>query len=117
MVSKCPKDRVVNLWTLQMAVSWPINGGDPNYLLTGMALQVKGGSFTDSDVYQMYKWQKLGCAEREWAIEKWKTIFPTRQPVVRTNQKRNIESWAHLGIFGWYKGLRKSSRREYRKLL
>ena len=23
-----------------MAVSWPINGGDPNYLLTGMILQI-----------------------------------------------------------------------------
>ena len=35
-----------------MAVSWPINGGDPNYRLTGMFLQVRvshhfgnGGSF------------------------------------------------------------------------
>ena len=32
-----PKDRVVGL---QMAVLWLINGGDPNYLLTGTILQV-----------------------------------------------------------------------------
>ena len=31
----------IGLWDpLQMAVSWLINGGDPNYLLTGMILQV-----------------------------------------------------------------------------
>ena len=34
----------IGLWDpLQMAVSWLINGGDPNYLLTGMILQVVGG--------------------------------------------------------------------------
>ena len=31
----------IGLWDpLQMACSWLINGGDPNYLLTGMILQV-----------------------------------------------------------------------------
>ena len=31
----------IGLWDpLQMAFSWLINGGDPNYLLTGMILQV-----------------------------------------------------------------------------
>ena len=31
----------IGLWDpFQMAVSWLINGGDPNYLLTGMILQV-----------------------------------------------------------------------------
>ena len=31
----------IGLWDpIQMAVSWLINGGDPNYLLTGMILQV-----------------------------------------------------------------------------
>ena len=39
MVSKSPKDRV-GLDPLQMAVLWLINGGDPNYFLTGMILQV-----------------------------------------------------------------------------
>ena len=37
MLSKSPK---VGLFPFQMAVLWLINGGDPNYLLTGMILQV-----------------------------------------------------------------------------
>ncbi len=30
----------MGLFHFQMAFSWLINGGDPNYLLTGMILQV-----------------------------------------------------------------------------
>ena len=35
----------LGLWDpFQMAFLWLINGGDPNYLLTGMILQAKDGS-------------------------------------------------------------------------
>ena len=37
----CPQD--LGLWDpFQMAFLWLINGGDPNYLLSGMILQVHG---------------------------------------------------------------------------
>ena len=40
MVTVSPQD--LGLWDrFQMTVSWLINGGDPNYLLTGMILQVE----------------------------------------------------------------------------
>ena len=38
---KSPKDGVVG--PLPNGLSWLINGGDPNHLLSGMILQVGGG--------------------------------------------------------------------------
>ena len=37
----CSKSPNWGLFPFQMAVSWLINGGDPNYLLTGIILQVR----------------------------------------------------------------------------
>ena len=45
--------RPLGLFRFQMAFSWPMNGDDPNHLLTGMILQVSvfSSSFTTLTIF------------------------------------------------------------------
>ena len=56
----CPLNGVVGPLT-NGRTSWLINGGDPNYLLTGMILQVQyKRSFLRILVHQPFQWNKMG---------------------------------------------------------
>ena len=41
----------IGLFPLQMAVSWLINGGDPNHLLTGLRFQALNKNILNSQVW------------------------------------------------------------------